>query len=57
MMSPLCPCRGYGDLCCCQGRSDLRSHTSLMENLTDGTAPYDMVSIGLTYSFTACMVD
>lgn len=39
MASHLCPCRGEVDLGCCQAWSDLCSHTSLMENLTDGTAP------------------
>lgn len=38
-MCPVCPCRGDGDLGCFQDRSDLCSHTCLMENLTDGTVP------------------
>ena len=28
-----------------------------MENLTDGTACYDVLSMGITYSFTACVLD
>lgn len=39
LTSPPCPCRGDRVLGCCQGNSDLCSHTSPMENLTDGTAP------------------
>lgn len=47
----------HGDLGSCQEQSDLSSHTSLMENLTDGAGHYDVVSMGITYSFTACVVD
>lgn len=36
---------------------DLCSHSSLMEKLMDGAAPYDVVSLGLSYSFTACIVN
>lgn len=36
---------------------DLCSHSSLMEKLIDGAALCDVVSLGLTYSFTACIVN
>lgn len=56
---PRCPsaCKGAAGLARCQGGPDLRSRARLMENLTDGPALYDVVSAGLTYSFSGRTVD
>lgn len=49
--------KGDGDLGSCQEKSDLSSHTGLMENLTDGAGRSDVVSTGITCSFTGRVVD